>query len=792
MRERMGKDGVVSRMQSLQILSLGSNNLSANIDSLEGICKLTALRSLDLAFNGLNDNGIPKCVGNLSLLEGLYLWRNELTDSFSSLTGFCGLSSLRTLDLGSNNINDNDGSSLPMCLGNLSSLENLFLYDNNLISFFGKSIPGLKQLRKLFLSSNHLTDDSISPWIYNLTSLTTLLLGGNRLSNSNTMRGFCKLRNLRVLDVSNNSFGGSIPICFGNMNNFKVLYLPHNQFKGTIPTPIFKNLTMLTIISFTHNQFNGSISFSMFANLSKLIHIDISENAQLEVETEYPHWVPTFQLRSLLLNSCILNNRSGNGIPTFISSQRSLETLDARSSFLRGTIPSWLLYNATVSSLNLRGNSLKGPFPQSTQHNKSMLQRFDISDNKIYGVLPPDMGTLFPNLVLFNVSKNELRGTIPLSISKLQKLTILDLSQNNLFGEMPHGLISNNTSLKYLKLSNNKLQGNILSKFSNMTELAVLLLDNNGFTGTIASDMLSSPSLKIIDLRKNNLLGPIPSWLPALVNLGILFLGGNFFNGPIPLELCLMKNLRILDLSNNAISGGIPSCLNNISSWMTETPNNIDWSLGSQSGLPILNVVKFPVDELYTRITTNLTTKGTTLTYGGLPLALITGIDLSMNQLVGNIPSQVGDLKELHLLNLSNNFLSGSIPESFQNLKNIESLDLSHNKLVGTIPPQMIELHSLSTFNVSFNSLSGMIPYEKQFHTFDERSYMGNPDLSGPPLRRNCYNPSQPQDRKGEEEGSAILDSPIFFLLVGDYFICIGILGFHCPSRQQEPAKEAF
>ncbi|KAJ8645601.1 hypothetical protein MRB53_007349 [Persea americana] len=79
---------VVSRMQSSKILSLGSNNLSANIDSLEGICKLTALRSLDLAFNGLKDNGVPQCGGNLSLLEGLYLWRNELIRFIQQLNRF--------------------------------------------------------------------------------------------------------------------------------------------------------------------------------------------------------------------------------------------------------------------------------------------------------------------------------------------------------------------------------------------------------------------------------------------------------------------------------------------------------------------------------------------------------------------------------------------------------------------------------------------------------------------------------------------------------------------------------
>ncbi|KAJ8645602.1 hypothetical protein MRB53_007350 [Persea americana] len=473
-----------SEMQSLRVLDLSSNNLSAGIDSLQGICELTTLRVLKLGSNRLNDHSIPKCLGNLSLLEELYLWYNELQSyltTFSemqslrelylfsnhlsagidSLRGICELTTLRVLNLGRNGLND---QTIPKCLGNLSLLEELHLLDNELKSPF--------------------------------SSLT----------------GFCELRNLQHLDVVSNSYVGSIPQCFGNMNSLRALFLSYNQFTGTIPSSIFQNLTNLMIISASHNQFNDSISFSTFANLSKLIHIDLSDNARLEVETEHPHWVPTFQLQSLLLKNCIFNKRGGSGIPTFISTQQSLETLDASRSFLKGTIPSWLLNNLTVGSLILGGNLLKGPFPHSTQCNNSMLHELDVSDNFIYGELPSNIDTLFPNLIVFNMSKNELQGTIPASISKLQTLGMLDLSQNNLFGEMPHGLISrNNTSLKYLRLSNNKLQGNFLSKFSNMTELVVLLLDNNGFTGTIASNMLSSPSLKILDLSKNNLSGFIPS-----------------------------------------------------------------------------------------------------------------------------------------------------------------------------------------------------------------------------------------------------------------------------------------
>ncbi|KAL5836870.1 hypothetical protein ACOSQ3_014039 [Xanthoceras sorbifolium] len=83
----------------------------------------------------------------------------------------------------------------------------------------------------------------------------------------------------------------------------------------------------------------------------------------------------------------------------------------------------------------------------------------------------------------------------------------------------------------------------------------------------------------------------------------------------------------------------------------------------------------------------------------------MTGIDLSSNELTGNVPSKFGYLRNIYAVNLSHNFLSGSIPKSFSHLKNVESLDLSHNKLSGRIPPQLTELTNLGTFNVTLELL---------------------------------------------------------------------------------------
>ncbi|RWR73555.1 receptor-like protein 12 [Cinnamomum micranthum f. kanehirae] len=706
----------ISNLTSLTSLSLEYNKLKGS-DTMRGLCGLSALKSLYLHDNHLNN--FPMCMGNFSLLEELTLFHNNLSGLFSnavpglkrlkvlylgsnhltddgispwisnltSLTnlflenntlkgsdnmrGLCGLSALTTLYL-----DDNYLSSLPICMGNFSLLENLELPQNNLSSLFGNSIPGLKRLKYLDLHSNQLTDEDISPWISNLTSLTDLYLGNNKLKGFDTMRGLCSLRKLKTLDIERNSFGSSIDPCLGKMHNLGYLDLHRNQFKGNIPSSIFSNLTVLEDIYISQNQFDGLFSFSTFANLSRLLYVDLSENIQLEVETETPMWVPTFQLMSLLLNNCILNKRTGHGIPTFISTQQSLDTLELSHTSLKGTIPSWLLYNVTIDSLSLRGNIFEGPFPKSTQYNMSTLRDLDISDNNFSGELPPNIGTVFPNLVAFNMSINELQGSIPLSLSKLQKLETLDLSQNKLFGEMQEGLIGNNTSLKYLRLSHNELHGNILPKNWNMTELVVLLLDNNGFTGTIASNMLRSPSLIVLDLRGNKLSGFIPSWLPSLANLALLLLGENLFDGSIPTQLCQLQNLHMLDLSSNKISGSIPSCLNNISSWREKIPIQIDKSLGPQFERSIyVGFHYISSSEIYTSVKTDFNTKGMILTYEGVPFSLMTGIDLSMNRLKGSIPLQMGSLKELRSLNLSRNLLSGPFPESFQSLENIETLE---------------------------------------------------------------------------------------------------------------------
>lgn len=136
-----------------------------------------------------------------------------------------------------------------------------------------------------------------------------------------------------------------------------------------------------------------------------------------------------------------------------------------------------------------------------------------------------------------------------------------------------------------------------------------------------------------------------------------------------------------------------------------------------------------------------VTIKGRELPYD-TELMYMVSIDLSSNNLDGNVPEEVGSLVGLINLNLSFNHLTGNIPYQIGTLQLLESLDLSHNQLSGDIPETLSNLTSLGDLNLSYNSLTGRIPSGPQLdtlHTDDPASmYIANPGLCGYPLPNNC------------------------------------------------------
>lgn len=226
-----------------------------------------------------------------------------------------------------------------------------------------------------------------------------------------------------------------------------------------------------------------------------------------------------------------------------------------------------------------------------------------------------------------------------------------------------------------------------------------------------------------------------------------LRLRSNEFSGDIPLQICQLSSLMVLYVANNRLSGTIPHCLNNITAMVL---NN-----ASQSGQ--FSIITTVAGVIFT-VGLQLLAKGNELNY---PTYLHT-VDLSNNHLLGKIPVEVFRLIALQSLNLSQNQLVGTILEEIGNMKQLQSLDFSNNKLSGEIPQSMSALSFLEVLNLSFNNFRGQIPIGTQLQSFPALSYIGNPELCGAPLIKNCTHDEAPNDTKlmgdDDEEGSELLE----------------------------------
>ncbi|KAI3962676.1 hypothetical protein MKW92_006105 [Papaver armeniacum] len=220
-----------------------------------------------------------------------------------------------------------------------------------------------------------------------------------------------------------------------------------------------------------------------------------------------------------------------------------------------------------------------------------------------------------------------------------------------------------------------------------------------------------SSNLIILNLANNNFGGSIPT---GIGSLQILSLRSNKFSGSIPENIVHLQDLQILDLSLNNLSGHIPNGLGNLSGFI----NNA----APTSGFGIQFSIKGIMMEIKNQYNYSST------------------IDLSCNSLRGNIPKDIGLLKQLYSLNLSHNHLTNDIPESIGNLSALESLDFSSNRLSGHIPQSLTTIDTMAVLNLSYNELSGRIPRGDHFDTLsvDGSAFSGNELLCGYPIKKLC------------------------------------------------------
>ncbi|KAM3262692.1 hypothetical protein ACQJBY_053055 [Aegilops geniculata] len=270
-------------------------------------------------------------------------------------------------------------------------------------------------------------------------------------------------------------------------------------------------------------------------------------------------------------------------------------------------------------------------------------------------------------------------------------------------------------------------------------------LAGNGFTGAFPPLLQDCKLLATLDIGNNRFFGGIPTWIGSqLPSLKILRLRSNNFTGQIPPELSSLSQLQLLDMANNSLTGPIPVTFSNLASMSNNLPSLVQ-PRDSAPSLQIMPNGRPRVDQFPERV--NISWKGREQTFQK-SIGLITGIDLSCNQLTENIPEDLTYLEALRFLNLSRNDISGSIPERIGRLELLEFLDLSCNELSGGIPLSISNLLALGVLNLSNNHLQGRIPTGNQLQTLADPSIYGNNlGLCGFPL-----SPCEPTLGEGTED----------------------------------------
>ncbi|CAN0927840.1 Receptor-like protein 7 [Linum grandiflorum] len=772
-------DSSLTELESLSVIRLDSNEFASPVpDFFADFGKLTVLRLSTCGLIGT----FPAKIFQIPSLEVLDLSNNGLLQG--GLPEFPQNHSMQTLLLSGTNFS----GLLPSSMGNLGKLSRIELEGCNFSGTVPKSMENFAQLAYVDLASNHFTGPI--PSLGLSKKLVHLDLSYNQLSGDIPAQ-WESFKELVYVDLRHNSFNGSIPpslfaipslqklqLSFNKLRGpapaikdatslvLDTMDLSSNNLEGSIPRDIFQ-IPSLKVLLLSSNRFNGSVQLNWIQTLQNLTALDLSCNNLTIEATGNNSTLSSFpQFSSLKLASANLR--------TFpmLGNQTKLNYLDLSDNNINGIVPRWILESTTLAHLNLshnhlvglevslslpslnvldmHDNQLQGDVPISIIPSSTLPMTYvDYSHNFLNGSIPAEISNYVSLALFFSLSNNSLKGAIPASICNAETLQVLDLSNNNLDGSIPNCLMENVSTLAVLNLRGNKFSGNIPDTFQESCSLQTLDLSRNQLEGRVPKSLSNCTALEVLDLGNNRISDGFPCLLKSKTNLRVLILRSNQFFGDLgcPHIPGNWKKLQIVDLAFNNFSGHVDSrCL---TTW--------EAMMGDKNGMEDhLKFAPFKFTQLYYQDSTTVTTKGLQLEFVKI-LTVFTSIDFSSNNFEGPIPETLGNFRALYVLNFSHNAFNGPIPSALGNLSQLESLDLSNNKLTGQIPKELTDLTFLSALNLSYNHLDGRIPTGRQFQTFENSSFKGNPDLCGNPITKSCSdnNTTGPSE---EESGKPSID----------------------------------
>ncbi|XP_027923455.1 receptor-like protein EIX1 isoform X2 [Vigna unguiculata] len=486
--------------------------------------------------------------------------------------------------------------------------------------------------------------------------------------------------------------------------------------------PCLVDLKHLNYLDLSGNHFPSTPIPSFIATITSLTHLNLSYAGFMG---NIPSQIGNLSNLLYLDLSYVANGT----IPPQIGSLSNLLHLHLRGGYYEESLflenINWLsslskIRYLTLSSIWSRRGGMLIP---SSLGSMNSLVHLDLSYSEFIGNFPPQIGNL-SKLVYLDLS-GAANGTLPSQIGNLSNLLYLDLGSD--LTSIPKNVdcLSRLTKLEYLDLGGANLSQSfqLLHTLQALPSLMHLYLSRCTLPHYNQPSFLNFSSLLTLDLSEvyyHSAISFVPKWVFGLKKLVSLFLYANNFEGPILDDFRNLTLLENLDLKENSFSSSIPH-------WF-------------YSSFPHLKFLDLSYNNLQGNISDAL----------GNVTSLVT-LDMSNNQLEGPIPTSFGSLCNLRVIQFSylklnqhineildilapcishglktlevrSSQISGNLTNQFEVYKNIATLNFYENKIGGELPISLGKRSSLRSLSLSYNQLRGN-PFES-LRPLSELSYL--------------------------------------------------------------------
>jgi len=251
-------------------------------------------------------------------------------------------------------------------------------------------------------------------------------------------------------------------------------------------------------------------------------------------------------------------------------------------------------------------------------------------------------------------------------------------------------------------MESNSLKGVLTDyHFANMSKLQRLFLSDNSLALTFTQNWVPPFQLIWLGLRSCKLGPTFPKWLMTQNKFDVIDISNASISDIVPewfwAKLPLLNNFLDMNISYNNLQGIIPNF-----------PQKIyfhEMSLGSnqfEGPIPLFLRNSLHLDLSKNKFSDSIFFSCTNGTIGSLYQ-----LDLSHNQLFGQIPDCWNHFKSLTYLDMSHNKFSRKISTSVGSLFDLQALLLRNNNLTNEMPFSLKSCTKLVILDLAENKLTG-------------------------------------------------------------------------------------